>query len=98
MTRRTFTQEFKTAAIKLVTEQKYSAKQAAKDLGINQSTLLYWLKLHRRSGNAAAASQDQSLRKRVRELEALTQRLQMERDILKKAAAFFARQEGESQP
>jgi len=98
MARRTFTQEFKTAAIKLVTEQKYSAKQVAKDLGINQTTLLYWLKLHRRTGNAAAASQEQSLRRRVRELEAQNQRLQMERDILKKAAAFFARQEGETRP
>lgn len=98
MARRVFSDEFKAAAIKLVTEQKQSAKQAAKDLGINQTTLLYWLKLHRRDGNAAVTSHELSLRRRVRELEAQNERLRLERDILKKAAVYFASQEGGEQP
>jgi len=91
-TRRTFTAEFKQSAIRLVTEQKHTAKQAAMSLGIGEATLRYWLKT-RRSGDAAAVmAEDRTLRRRVRELETQNQRLQLERDILKKAAAFFARE------
>ena len=92
MARRVFTKEFKASAIKLVMEQSSSVQQAAANLGINPTTLQYWLTQHRRHDGAAAVQEDHSLRKRVRELEAANQRLTMEREILKKAAAFFARE------
>ena len=91
MPRRSFTAEFKDAAIKLVTEQHYSARQAARSLGIGVGTLRYWLR-NRPGQTAAGAAEERGLRKRLRELEAHNQRLQLERDILKKAAAFFARE------
>ena len=64
----------------------------ATNLGVNQTTLQYWLTQHHRQDGAAAMQEDRGLRKRVRELEAENLRLKMEREILKKAAAFFARE------
>ena len=92
MTRRQFTDEFRRSAIGLVLEQKYTAKEAAQRLGVGQSTLDYWLKQHRKRHGSVSAVEEKDLRKRVIELEQENQRLKVERDILKKAAAFFARE------
>ena len=52
-----------------------------------------WLKTHRQSAGAAESVQEKALRKRNRELEAENQKLRLEREILKKAAAFFAKEQ-----
>ena len=93
MPRRRFTEEFKRSAVGLVVEQNYSPPEAARRLGIGRATLEYWLKRHQRSNGAINAAQEKDLRKRVAELEKENQRLKLEREILKKAAAFFAREQ-----
>ena len=91
MAKRVFTDEFRAEAVRLVVEGTCSARQAAQRLGINPGTLLYWIKVHRRDARTWTANQEQSLRERVVELERQLERVTTERDILKKAAAYFAR-------
>jgi transposase len=91
MPRRTFTREFKEAAVKLVHEQGYSPAEAAKSLGIDPTTLKYWLKKF--PAATGTATPEGSLRTEVRRLREENKRLLMEREILKKATAFFAKQQ-----
>jgi transposase len=85
-------QQFKTAAAKLVTEQGYSPKQAAVSLGVKISTLQYWVKRYGQAPQQEAETIE-TLRLRVKELEKQNGRLTMEKEILKKATAFFASQQ-----
>ncbi len=83
--RRTYTPEFKQEAVALVRRSGQSANQVAKELGMTQTSLSRWL----RQAIPASANGVQT----TEELTALRRevaRLRMERDILKKAAAFFA--------
>ena len=91
-TRRTYTREFKLAAIKLITEQDYSVAEAARRLGISVSLLHLWKKTFQDSCEQAFPRQGclPPLEEENRRLRAENKRLQMERDILKKATAFFA--------
>jgi transposase len=93
MARRQFTAEFRRSAIGLVVDQNYTPQDAARRLGVGQSTLDYWLKQHRKRNGAIGAVEEKDLRKRVAELEKENQRLKLEREILKKAATFFAREQ-----
>jgi transposase len=90
--RRTYTREFKLAAVKLVTEQDYSVSEAARRLGISANLLHLWKKTFRNAGDQAFSGQGSlpPLEEENRRLRAENKRLQMERDILKKATAFFA--------
>src|SRR6266516_626724 len=87
-----YDKEFKIAAAKLVTEQGYSPKQAAASLGVHTNTLQYWVKVYGQKPQQQAETIE-TLRLRVRELEKQNQRLLMEKEILKKATAFFAREQ-----
>ena len=93
MARKTYTAEFKESAMRLVTEEKYPLRRAAENLGVDESTLRFWLRSRRRGDATAVAEEDRQLRRRVRELEREVQQLRVEREILKKAAAFFAREQ-----
>ena len=93
MARKQYTAEFRRSAISLVVDQNYSPHEAAKSLGIGLGTLEYWLKRHRQRNGAVNAVEETDLRKRVAELEKENQRLRLEREILKKAAAFFAKEQ-----
>lgn len=93
MARKTYAAEFRRSAVALVVDQNYTVKQAAESLGIDGATLRFWLKQHRKNGGAGNAAEEKDLRKRNAELERENQRLKLERDILKKAAAFFAREQ-----
>ncbi len=89
--------QFKEEACKLVTGQGYSAAEAARQLGIPHMTLLSWLKAQRLRDNPpppASPEDPSALRERIRELEKQLARSEMEKDILKKAAAYFAREHG----
>ena len=88
---RRFTAEFKRSAVALVLEQNYTRQQAADNLGIGLSTLDNWLLQHRRSDGAAHTDEQADLKKRNAELERQVRQLTMERDILKKATAYFAK-------
>lgn len=92
--RRSFTREFKIQAVRLVTEQHYSFAEAARQLGISETLLRLWKKrLEDQGGEAFPGHGNRSpLEVELERLRAENKRLQMEREILKKAAAFFARE------
>jgi transposase len=90
---RRFTGEFREEAVRLVEVEGLSISAAAKDLGISKAALYKWVCAHRNRG-AAAFSGCGNLspeEQKIRELERKLQVAEMERDILKKATAFFAR-------
>jgi transposase len=93
-TRRTFTSEFKIEAVKLVTEQGYSVAEAARSLGLNENLIRNWKQALRDQGVQAFPGQGKlpAIEEELRRLRAENKRLLAERDILKKAAAFFARE------
>ena len=85
--RRKVTAEFKEEAVALVQRSGRSANQVAQELGVSQTALSHWLREATRAASGPTGFQA------VEELKALRregERLRMERDILKKAAAFFA--------
>jgi transposase len=92
--RRIFTREFKIEAVKLVTEQGRSFAEAARNLGIADNLLRKWKKTFDAGGNQAFPGKGNlpTLEEELRRLRAENKRLQMERDILKKATAFFAKE------
>ena len=92
--RRSYTREFKVEAVKLVTEKGYSVAEAARSLGIGENLLRNWkLKLEKAGDDALPGNGKlTAIEEELRQLRAENKRLQMERDILKKATAFFARE------
>ncbi len=92
MKHRNYTDEFKHSAVALVVEKNYTRKQAADNLGIGISTLDTWLMKHHRLYGRTMANGEVDLKKRNAELERENKRLTMERDILKKATAYFAKE------
>ena len=92
--RRTYTPEFKAEAVKLVTEQGYSIAEAARSLGIHETLLRSWKQALQDQGEQAFPGHGKlsPFEEENRRLRAENQRLLAERDILKKAAAFFARE------
>ena len=93
-TRRTFTPEFKAEAVRLVTEQGRSFVEAAHDLDIGESTLRSWRQAIVADGERAFPGRGNppAHEEELRRLRAEIKRLTMEREILKKATAFFARE------
>jgi len=89
MPKRKYSREFKESAVKLVNEQGYTPVEAAKSLGIDPATLRFWLKKH--PAPAQGAAPEVGLRAELKRLREENKRLLMEREILKKATAFFAR-------
>ena len=91
-----YTRQFREQAVKLVTEQGYTPGRAARELGIPDTTLESWLKKigYRREPivQRPLSEDPKVLAIRVRELEKQVRELQMEKEILKKATAFFANQ------
>ncbi|ACM33614.1 transposase IS3/IS911 family protein [[Acidovorax] ebreus TPSY] len=92
-TRRQFSREFKVEAVKLVKERGVSVAQAARDLELHQTVLRSWIR-------ELAADPQQAfpgkgvMKHEQAEVERLRRevaKLKMERDILKKAAAYFAK-------
>lgn len=92
MSRRRYTEEFKVAAVRQVTLEGHSVPDVAKRLGITTKSLYDWKKVYGESPERAAQIKaDQAENQRLRkELKRVTE----ERDILKKAAAYFAKQSG----
>ena len=93
MARRKFTREFKVSAVKLVGEQGYSVSEAAKSLGVDPATIRFWVKKFPAEATAGGASGEGSLKAELRRLREENKRLLLEREILKKATAFFAKEQ-----
>jgi len=94
MTRKVYSQQFKEEACRLVVEQGYSIAKAVKELGVPYPTLDKWLKNrgHQKAvQHVPSDSNDPAvLKARIRELEKSLARAEMEKEILKKATAYFA--------
>jgi transposase len=106
MSYRRYARELKDQACALVIEEKYDPADAGRQLGIPEMTLRGWLakrgwkgvrsmSMSSKSNNGDVRSMPESndpkvLNARIRELEAKLRRAEMERDILKKATAYFA--------
>jgi transposase len=91
MGRRTFSREFKISAVGLVQQQGYTVVQAAKSLGVEPTSLRGWIKQYPLDG-APQPDSPAGLQVELRRLREENRRLLMEREILKKAAAFFAKE------
>jgi len=83
-----YTKEFKEEAVKLVTEQGYRISEAAGNLGVSQSAIRKW----RKDLDPSVDKGNQEQQAEIKRLRKEVERLRMEREILKKAAAFFARE------
>ena len=92
--RRSYTSEFKVEAVKLVTEKGYSVAEAARSLDIGETLLRSWkLALEKQPDQAFPGhGRLPAIEEELRQLRAENKRLQLERDILQQATAFFARE------
>ena len=94
MGRRTFSAEFKLEAVRLVRERGVKTSQAAQDLGLHENVLRKWVKDHAADGDRAFPGRgkqrpdDAEVSRLRRELA----KTKAERDILKKAIAFFTKE------
>ena len=94
MERRRFTREFKLEAVRLIKERGVSYSQAAEDLGVHPTQLRDWVKKladdpqHAFPGHGQMKPEQQEIARLKREVI----KLKAERDILKKAAAYFAKE------
>jgi transposase len=92
MARKTYTREFKLQAVRMMTERGLSVSEVARRLGVGENCLRVWRAAAKGQGEAAfpgpgnlSAEQEE-----IRALRAEVARLRAERDLLKKAAAYFA--------
>jgi transposase len=94
--KRTFSDEFKAQAVALVMEKKKKRTEVARDLDIGINLLDAWIQKAKSAEKTvekpAKASKDSPEAARIRELEKELERVKMERDILKKATAYFAKE------
>ena len=91
--KRTYTDSFKKEAVRLVLEEGYSRSAAAKSLGISDKNISRWCKEYeKKDSNSSSSTLSQSEKEELKQLRAENRRLLMERDILKKAAAFFVKE------
>lgn len=92
--RKRYSKEFKQDAVSLVLDQGYSRAEAARNLGINTNMLCRWVQEYQHDdaqafrGNGRLTPEQEEIRR----LKEENRRLKMEKDILKKAAVFFAKE------
>lgn len=88
---RRYTAEFRAEAVKQVIDRGHPVREVAARLGVSAWSLYEWLRAHRQAGSpTAAVAQDAATE--IRRLKAELRRVTEERDILKKATAYFAKQ------
>ena len=91
--RRNFSDEFKTEAVRRVVEDGRAPASVAKELGVPRQLVAGWIQRARELGEAPPSTVlAESERDELNRLRREVDRLRMERDILKKAAAFFAKE------
>ena len=87
-----YTPEFKDQAARKVVDNSLPIAQVARELGINDTTLGFWVKAYRKKLAGQPLPTDMPEQERIRELERRNRELEMENSFLKKAAAYFARE------
>lgn len=92
-TQKRYTEEFKVEAVKQVVERERPVAEVAERLGVSTHSLYAWIR-EQKGKPSAAQPPDVSQQAEIRRLKSELQRVTEERDILKKAAAYFAKQSG----
>ena len=88
-----FKPEFRAEAVRLVVDEGLSHARVARDLGVSETSISRWVqqaRVDRGAGAQGALTTDE--REELRRLRRQVRQLEMEREILKKATAFFARE------
>ena len=88
--RKNYTDAFRQEAVRLLQVSGKSARQIGRELGVPQSVLNRWKK--QSDASETVSDEDQSKNEELRQLRRENARLRMQRDILKKATAFFAKE------
>src|SRR5579862_8109828 len=92
-TRRAYSEQFKTDAIKLATQSGKTVRQVARDLQLDPGSLHTWIRERgKRAGDAGAPLPGETLEEEVRRLRRDLAEVTSERDFLKKATAYFAKE------
>jgi transposase len=92
-TRRKFTDEFRAGAVKLVLDERRSVAEVSRDLDVHASLLSRWVAQARvDAGKGSSGALTTAEKEELARLRKEVRTLKMERDILKKAAAFFAKE------
>jgi len=92
MSKQRYPEEFKIEAVKQITERGHKVADVSARLGVSQHSLYQWIKVKQMSPDQRQAQCSQA--DEMRRLKAELKRVTEERDILKKAAAYFAKQSG----
>jgi transposase len=92
MGRQRYTPEFKDEAVRQVTERGHSVQEVAARLGVPGHSLYKWMKAVKPSKDEERSDELLETKKEVLKLRAELRRVQEERDILKKGAAYFAKE------
>lgn len=90
--KRSFTDEFKAGAVRLVLDEGKTVAQVARDLDLTASCLRLWVEQARADRSNGKTGLTTEEREELRKLRKENRELRMEREILKKAAAFFAKE------
>ena len=93
--RRKYTEEFKEEAVKLILEQGYPISEAARNLGVHPNLLGKWKREYEDGAKDGSGTGDVvTMKAELNRLRKENKRLKLEREILKKAATFFAKESG----
>jgi len=92
--RKKYSKEFKLDAVSLVLDQNYSRAEAARSLGLNSNMLCRWVLEQRADGGQAFRGNGKLTpeQEEIRKLRSQVKNLKMEKEILKKATVFFAKE------
>src|SRR5687767_15930865 len=90
-TRRSFTDDYKVGAVRLVLDEGKTVAAVARDLGLTESSLRNWVEQARADQTKGKTGLTTAEREELVRLRKDVRELRMERDVLKKAAAFFAK-------
>lgn len=91
MSNRRYTEEFKSEAVKQVAERGYKVREVCERLGISTKSMYVWLEEARGNKGRHSRNVSEDIRQETLRLRAELKRVEEERDILKKAAAYFAK-------
>ena len=92
--KRSYTDEFRAGAVRLVLDEGKTVAQVARDLDLTESALGLWVRHARADRTKGKSGLTTAEREELAKLKKEVRELRMERDLLKKCAALFARQSG----
>ena len=89
-TKKIYSADFRESAVKLALDADQPIAETARELGVNENTLHTWIKKYSRATEDGNGRTDEHLYEELKRLKKENSRLREERDLLKKAAAYFA--------